>query len=375
MHNVATPVHLASDDALLKAQERIRLISKAANDIIWWADPANGFTDRQEAWEEFTGQTFEEYRNWGHIAAIHPDDRDRVQAAWFEAAAEKRVCACEYRVYCPSKGGYRHCMARGVPVLDADGNLVEWVGTVSDIHDLKTAQAELTKLNRELESRVRERTAALEAAVMELEEFAHTVSHDLRQALRGIATNAHMLRDLHNLPDDSAYNIQRIEHNAKYLHQLIEDILKLSRLTRYEVRPDTIDLSRLAAEIAEETMERYAGSFEVEVEPNLEGRFDPKLIALLLRCLVDNAFKFSPAGGHIRIRKVNGEFCVSDQGIGVDMRYADKIFQPFERLHRAEEFGGTGIGLATAQRIMRLHGGTIRVESSPGQGASFFFTA
>ena len=98
--------------ALKQRDERAKLIVKATNDVIWWADPQRGFIEPQDAWEDFTGQTFDEYKHWGHVIAIHPDDRDRVQSAWMEASAEKRVCTCEYRVYCPPKASIAIAMLR-----------------------------------------------------------------------------------------------------------------------------------------------------------------------------------------------------------------------------------------------------------------------
>lgn len=362
----------AAEQAIRHRDERARLVVKATNDIIWWADPAKGFVEPQESWEEFTGQGFDDYKHWGHVNAIHPDDRQRVQDAWAAASAEKRVCQCEYRVYCPSKGEYRHCMAKGVPVLGSDGEIHEWVGTLTDIHDLKSAQAELRELNKKLESRVQERTAALEATLKELEGFTYTTSHDLRQSLRGIVANAELLRSTSdNLNAEQSDILERLTFNGRKLARLVDDLLNLTRITRKPMELRETDVSSIAAEIARR---RTTPSIDFHIQDGMTAFADASLLRIALEQVIDNAVKFSPSGGEIRVGHDGGVFHVKDSGIGVNPNYLHKIFQPFERLHHDEEFPGTGIGLALVQRIVHRHGGTLRAEGLPGKGSTFYFS-
>jgi PAS domain S-box-containing protein len=365
----------AFEAALKQRDERAKLIVKATNDVIWWADPQRGFVEPQDAWEEFTGQTFDEYKHWGHVQAIHPEDRDRVQNAWMEASAEKRVCTCEYRVYCPSKGEYRHCYAKGVPVLSDSGDLREWVGTLTDIHDLKLTQSALQQLNSELESRVAERTAALQASVKELEGVTHAISHDLRTAMRGVLTNAVVLeRSGHPFSEEERESLRRLMFGTKRLSELVDGLLILNRLSRAELQLTDVDLSELARCLAEEVSALYKDRrLEFKVHPGMRAMADATQLELALTNLIENAAKFSPEGGVIEIGHEEGAFFVRDQGIGFEMQYADRIFEPFQRLHRDQDFPGTGIGLANVARVMERHGGRVWVDSSPGNGGCFWF--
>lgn len=354
--------------ALREREARIRQLVKATNDIIWWADPERGFVEPQEAWEEFTGQTFDEYKHWGHTNAIHPGDRERVQAAWAEAAAERRVCRCEYRVYCPAKEEYRHCMAKGVPLLRRDGTIREWIGTLTDIHELKAAQEALAALNRELEERVRERTGELEA-------FTYTVSHDLRAPLRGLIANSLILQESHpDLEEDSRRRLDRLVYNARHLAQLVDDLLEMTRLKRHRIERSRVDVSAVAESVCD-TLGSTRGTPEhrFEVQAGLVADADPHLLRLALICLVDNAIKFSPQGGLIQVGEEEGRLVVRDHGIGFDPEYTERIFQPFERLHR-HEFPGTGAGLANVKWIAERHGGVCGASPREGGGSEFWLT-
>lgn len=361
--------------ALKQRDERAKLIVKATNDVIWWADPQRGFIEPQDAWEDFTGQTFDEYKLWGHVAAIHPDDRDRVQNAWMEASADKRVCTCEYRVYCPAKGEYRHCYAKGVPVLDEAGELREWVGTLTDIHDLKLTQTELKKLNSELENRVAERTAALQASVKELEGVTHAISHDLRTAMRGVLTNAVTLeRSNHPYSEEERKSLRRLMFGTKRLSELVDGLLVLNRLSRTELELSEVDLTALASRISDQVSSVYEDrNLRFKFQPEMRVIADSNQLELALTNLMENAAKFSPDGGEIEIGQVGDDVFVRDQGIGFEMQYVEQIFEPFQRLHREEEFPGTGIGLANVARVMERHGGRVWADSTPGQGSCFWF--
>jgi PAS domain S-box-containing protein len=250
-------------------------------------------------------------------------------------------------------------------------------------HSAEAAELEVRRLNTELEQRVVERTAALSAAVRELDSFAYTVSHDLRAPVRTMKGFADILLNEYKdrLDDDTRDCVQRIEQAGVRMSELIEGILTLSGIARGGLRNDTVDLSALATrglgELAQVQPHRRV---KVNVEPGLSAQGDPRMLDVLVTNLLDNAWKYTSKTAEAQIRvyagEVNGRpgFCVSDNGVGFDMAQAVRLFEPFQRLHRQDDFPGTGVGLATVQRIVQRHGGELCVQASSGQGACFCFT-
>lgn len=235
----------------------------------------------------------------------------------------------------------------------------------------------MRKLNQELEARVEERTAELLAANQELENFCYSISHDLRAPLRAIsATSKMLIEDAGEKLDESEKEkLVRQAAAATRLGALIDDLLSLARLTRRELKHEAIDISSLASAVTKEVQSApVQGVHEFSIAPDLSAMGDPSLVRVLLQNLLENSCKYSPNGGRISVGRENGAFFVRDQGIGFNMEYASKVFLPFERLVLESEYPGTGIGLATAQRIVARHGGRIWVESEPGVGSTFYFT-
>ncbi|MBM3390658.1 MAG: hypothetical protein FJY34_01600 [Betaproteobacteria bacterium] len=245
------------------------------------------------------------------------------------------------------------------------------------------ARNEIQRLNERLEIRVRERTAELQSANKELESFAYSVSHDLRAPLRGIDGFSHLLDEEYGdrLDEEGRGYLKRVRGAAQRMGHLIDDILELSRVTRQEMRRVPVDLSQLAAELIEERgraePERRVA---VSLAPHCSALGDPQLLRVMMQNLVENAWKYSSHNPDARIEfgkeAAGGEtvFFMRDNGVGFDMKYADRLFTPFQRLHRPEEFEGTGIGLATVARIVHRHGGRVWAEAAPGKGATFLFT-
>lgn len=239
------------------------------------------------------------------------------------------------------------------------------------------AETELLEAKAGLESAVEARTAELRASVEEAESFNYAISHDLRAPLRAIAvTSRVLLEEVGNrLDEEHRELLDRQAKNATRLGVLIDQLLRLSRLARVEVTRSTLDMTSLVQGVVEE-LERAGLSREcqIDVAEGMVGEGDAALVRLVVQNLLENACKFSPEGGAVQVRQEGNVFSVADKGIGFDMRYATKLFAPFERLVREEEFPGTGIGLANVERIVRRHGGRVWAESEPGKGATFFFT-
>ncbi|HLL56229.1 MAG TPA: CHASE3 domain-containing protein [Myxococcaceae bacterium] len=245
------------------------------------------------------------------------------------------------------------------------------------------AEEELRQLNQQLEERIRERTRELTETNAELEAFSYSVSHDLRAPLRAIDGFGQVLQEDHaaQLNEDGLDALRRIRAASKRMAQLIDDLLKLSRSTRGELKRTSVDLTNLVLGIVTELRAREPDrKVEVRVAPGITANADPHFLRIALVNLLDNAWKFTRGAPEARIEfgaeTVDGEraFLVRDNGAGFDMAYVDKLFAPFQRLHRNADFEGTGIGLATVQRIIHRHDGRIWAEAAVGQGATFRFT-
>jgi light-regulated signal transduction histidine kinase (bacteriophytochrome) len=249
---------------------------------------------------------------------------------------------------------------------------------VRDITEQKRAQEALIKEKEEVEKK----THQLQVYVNELEAFAYSVSHDLRAPLRSIDGFSQVLLEDYNdkLDDEGKDYLQRVRSASQHMAELIDDLLNLSRVTRCDMGSTNVDISALAQTIAAEFKQNEPErDVQFTIAPGLVVRGDANLLRIALENLLGNAWKFSSGREHARIEmgyaRNNGRsaYFVRDNGAGFNMDYTDKLFGVFQRLHSDKEFEGTGIGLATVQRIISRHGGTIWAEGAVDKGATFYF--
>ena len=278
----------------------------------------------------------------------------------------------------------RQVLANGAPIRDGQGRSLGAVVVMHDITERRQAEGNLRELNAELEDRIRKRTSLLEQANAELDAFSYSVSHDLRAPLRGIDGFSQALLEEYEgqLDDKARHYLLRVRAGTLRMGELIEGLLRLARVSRTDLDLQTLDLSAMATGLLEEMRGLDPGRrLEVSVEEGLAATGDPVLIRAVLQNLLGNSVKYTARTPVARIafyRETQADgteaFCTRDNGAGFDMAHADKLFAPFQRLHSADEFEGSGVGLSVVQRIIRRHGGRVWAQAAPGLGATFAFT-
>ncbi|THF63874.1 PAS domain S-box protein [Pseudothauera nasutitermitis] len=335
----------------------------------------------------------ENVSRWGYRAAdmmaegfrftdlVHAEDRVRIGEEVAAHLAEGRhEFVQEYRL-CKADGEYIWVEDLVSVHCAADGTVAHFAGLITDISERHAAQEALQQLNTELEERVARRTEELAALNKELETFAYSVSHDLKAPLRGIDGYSHLLLEDYGarLDEEGRLFIANIRNGVAQMGRLIDDLLAYSRIERRSLQFVDIPLPEMVRGIlAERAAELEGGATRVEVDvPDLVVRADPDGLAQALRNLIDNAFKYSRAAEHpvVRIGAAAEErahhIWVQDNGIGFDMKFHERIFEIFQRLQRAEDYAGTGVGLAIVRRALTRMGGRVWAESAPGEGATF----
>lgn len=376
---------LKTEQSLRESGERLDFVLKGSQLGYWDWDIVSGMVYRNRIWAEMLGYTLEDIelnvKQWTDLH--HPDDKD---AAWksihdhLEGRTEEHKI--EYRMR-TKDGNYKWILDQASIVQrDADGKPLRMSGTHTDITARKMAEQEINRLNAELEDRVKQRTAQLESANKELESFSYSVSHDLRAPLRAINGYSAILKEdyARNLDEEGLLLLDTIIDNTRKMSELIDDLLRLSRIAKQELIRVPINMREMIRSVFDELSNSLPPDrihFSLADLPDVKA--DKALVRIAVTNLLSNALKFSSKEQvqHIEIGYLTGEnevYYIRDNGVGFNMAYAGKLFEVFQRLHRADEFEGTGIGLAIVHRIIRKHGGEIYVESEPGKGACFYFS-
>ncbi len=313
---------------------------------------------------------------------IPPSDLGRLNEAIERHVTEDEPFRIEHRLHLSSEKTI-WLYSFGQAIRNRKGVPIKMLGATNDITERKEADEKIRQLNIDLEKRVQERTAELQAANDEFASFSYSVSHDLRGPLRSINGFAKLLSDDYGdqLTGDGAMYLERIRAASVRMGNLIDDLLQLSRMGRFEPRLAPVNLTALATGILEDQDIHHPDrTATISVAPDMHAVADAGLLRNMLENLLQNAWKFTSKEqsphievGHLR-EGDETTYYVRDNGVGFDPKYAAKLFMPFERLHNDPAYPGSGIGLATVAKIVYLHGGRVWAESEPGKGATFYFT-
>jgi PAS domain S-box-containing protein len=375
-----------AEAALRRSEARHRAILEAATDCIITMDGDGRVCEFNPAAERTFG-----YRRDAALGRplaeliIPPDLRQahRDGLARHRSTGERTVSGRRIEMRAVRADGREFPVELAITKIQGDGEEL-YTGYLRDITERKESEDALRRLNLELEQRVTHRTAELQAALDELEAFSYSVSHDLRAPLRSIDGFSQALVEDAGpmLTDETRRHLDRIRAATQRMGHLIDDLLQLSKVSRGEMSRETVDLGELATRVANELNRRSSGhSPTLTVTPQLVAMGDPRLLRILLENLLENAWKFTSRRPDARVEIGSAAglddstiFFVRDNGVGFDAAYAAKLFTPFQRLHAASDFPGTGIGLATVRRIVHRHGGRVWADGSPDGGACVSFT-
>jgi PAS domain S-box-containing protein len=352
------------------SEARYRALVNTIPEMVWEAAPDGTMMIVSDRWLQYCGLTAEQMAHDWPQFALHPDDHDRCVRQWTRALAEGTNYEIEVRNR-RHDGEYRWFLTRAVPARDAAGHVTGWYGTTVDIHDRKQAEEEQARL-----------LAEIRCADAEHRQFASIVSHDLNEPLRTMTSFLHLLtqRMQGALDTEAAQYLAFVRDGAERLQQLLADLLAYTSVDGGTRTLTAVESETLLAQVLDDLRATIADSMARithDALPTVTG--DAVQLRLVLQNLIGNALKFRaapPPRIHVSARR-NGthwQFSVRDNGIGLDPRQTAQIFHVFQRLHTRQEYAGTGIGLAICKKIVERHGGRIWVDSTPGSGATFYFT-
>lgn len=353
--------------ALRRSEERYRCLVGAITSVVWTADAGGRFVEPQPAWEAYTGQRWEDHRDRGWTAAVHADDRERIEAAWARAthAGAQYRCAC--LVWHAPSAGYRHCETSAVAIRNPDGTIREWIGTLVDEHERESAQQDLREADRRKD------------------EFLAMLCHELRNPLAPILTAVQVLDRTGPGHEKQASKYRAvIARQVQHMKRLLDDLLDVARVSqgKIELRRETLELGALLRQAVEVSRPRIAEKrheLSMKLPPGpLPLDADPTRLVQVFANLLNNAAKYTDAGGHIALQVTteDGEAVVTvrDDGVGMRPELVTRAFDLFVQETRSldRSQGGLGIGLTMVRILVKMHGGSVRAFSDgPGRGSTF----
>lgn len=361
---------------LRESDERFRFMGDMMPNMVWINNAEGEHEYFNKRWYEYTGSNFATLANDGWIKFVHPDDIKEVSRTWKHSLETGENYHVEYRLKNAKTGEYRWFLAKATPYKNAKGSITKWYGSCTDIDDNKKQEVIL-------EEKVAKRTKQLKESNEHLQNFAYVASHDLQEPLRKIQAFSDLLvEEYRDQVGDGSMYLDRIKHSSARMSQLIEDLLIFSRITT-KARPATrVDLNETIETVLEDLehrIERTKGTVKIENKlPIIMA--DPTHMRQLFQNIIGNALKFhkpnTPAVVTITAAETDDSYVikVSDNGIGFDKKYTDRIFSMFQRLHGRHEYEGTGIGLAVCRKIVEQYNGILTASSKEGEGATFCIT-
>jgi PAS domain S-box-containing protein len=365
---VTGSLRLAYDD-IRDREQRLRFVAAAMPEILFTANAVGHMESLSERFTEYTRKTLADVGLWGWLELLHTEEKEETLVAWKQAVQDKAEFRSTSRLLCHD--GYRWFQCRAIPMHDKQQHVIRWFGVCADIDE-----------HKQMEDTLEARTRALSRSNEELERFAFAASHDLQEPLRMVGVFSDLLIRKYPLEDsDSAYLVEQVRVGVQTMRELIDASLEYSVLVSEGIGERTMvnldePLSEALAAL-KETIDQARAAVICEAMPPVPA--DSRMMTRVFQNLISNAIKFRGAQAPVvKISAVSdGDFwtiAVKDHGIGMPEASHEIIFRAFRRLHWKADYPGSGLGLATVKRIVELHQGQIRVESSPGNGSTFFVT-
>lgn len=372
------------EEEIKNNEKRFRELIESLPQLFWTCRVDGPCDYLSKQWVEYTGVPEKDQLGYRWIEQLHPEDRDKTVTEWLDKVKTGNSFDIEFRIR-RNDGVYHWFKTRAVPMHDTDGNISKWFGSNTDFDEIIKAQEQLKAFSNELEIKVRELDNAitdLKRSNQELEQFAYVASHDLQEPLRMVSSYTQLLerRYKDQLDQDAKDFIFYAVDGANRMQRLINDLLDYSRVTTKGKPFLKLDLASVLGHAIANLQKRVQETGALIVNEDLPFVYgDDVQLVRVFQNLLDNAMKFigtEPPRINVSSKTLEDkiQISISDNGIGIDKIYSDRVFTIFQRLHNKIEYPGTGIGLAICKRTIERHGGKIWFESEPGKGTTFFFT-